>query len=73
MCPFVEQGLRATDVQGMRELGVSLPAVASLISEAFCEQVRNDNEKQTVEPLAIGRPASQMLAIGCKIHASTRR
>ncbi|CAM9871206.1 unnamed protein product [Ascophyllum nodosum] len=34
-----EPGLRATDVEGMRALGVSLPWVAALISEAFCEQV----------------------------------
>lgn len=33
------KGLRATDVEGMRALGVSLPRVAALISEAFCEQV----------------------------------
>ncbi|CAM9903710.1 unnamed protein product [Ectocarpus sp. 4 AP-2014] len=34
-----EPGLRATDVEGMRAMGVSLPRVASLISEAFCEQM----------------------------------
>eukprot|EP00903_Cladosiphon_okamuranus_P008942 g8557.t2 len=34
-----ERGLRATDVNGMRAMGVSLPRVASLISEAFCEQM----------------------------------
>eukprot|EP00904_Undaria_pinnatifida_P013132 jgi/Undpi1/894/HiC_scaffold_10.g04358.m1 len=34
-----EPGLRATDVEGMRALGVSLPRVAALISEAFCEQM----------------------------------
>lgn len=39
------QGLRATDVEGMRALGVSLPRVASLISEAFCEQVNTDCRK----------------------------
>ncbi|CAN0386093.1 unnamed protein product, partial [Hapterophycus canaliculatus] len=37
----LNQGLRATDVEGMRKMGVSLPRVASLISEAFCEQVRS--------------------------------
>ncbi|CAN0483872.1 unnamed protein product, partial [Ectocarpus sp. 12 AP-2014] len=34
-----EPGLRATDVEGMHAMGVSLPRVASLISEAFCEQM----------------------------------
>lgn len=34
-----EPGLRAIDVEAMRAQGVSLPRVATLISEAFCDQM----------------------------------
>ena len=56
IAPARAKGLRATDVEGMRALGVSLPRVAALISEAFCEQVCRPQDDRC--PRACGRAMS---------------
>ena len=56
IAPARAKGLRATDVEGMRALGVSLPRVAALISEAFCEQVCRPQDGRC--PRACGRAMS---------------